>query len=365
MGVFNKKKIKSFLNPVKNCLTKNMKKMSNSIIGIDLGTENTLFYVQGKGVVYNIPSVVASFKEDKKKQSFFYGQDAKDMIGKTPLQIKITETLEDGVISNNIECENLISYYLNKLEEEYAVLNPVVIVGVPYSATEFEERNIQETIERCRVKNVFLIYETIADAVENDLTLDKPFGSMVIDVGGGTTEISIISLGGIIKNRSFKYGGKKMDKAIVEYIKQKYHLLIGINTAEDIKKQIGCLYIANGNDIRTMEVKGRDLNTHTPKTITVSQEDTAIALAEYTNELVENVKIVLQETPPELIKDIFSKSVIICGGCANLKNIDYVLNKTTNLNITIPKNPLLCVINGIGKITENFNKYKNNLFQKY
>lgn len=357
----------SFLKKIHNLKIKILelfKSQSPSVIGIDLGTENTLICAKNKGILLNEPSIVAYINENGFNNDYLYGKKAKNLIGKTPMRIEVSKPLSDGVITNDEVCNNMIIHFIKTAIKQNTLFAPICIVGVPINATNVAKKIIQEVIEKCNVKEVYLAYESVLSAIGNNLPIDKPFGSMVIDIGGGTTEISVISLGGIIKSCGFNYGGRKMDEAIMEYIKQKYQLIIGINIAEEIKKKIGTLYLRNDDEIKTMQIQGRNLITRQPQEIVITQEDIVIALSEFSNLLIENVKEVLDKTPPELIKDIGRYGAIVCGGCANIQNIDFVLKQTANLTTKIQQDPLFCVINGLLKVVENYKSYSNILFKQ-
>ncbi|MBR1428738.1 MAG: rod shape-determining protein [Rickettsiales bacterium] len=354
-------KLKHFKTRFKSLLSKN----SCSFVGIDLGTTNTLIYAKDKGVVLNEASVVAYVSEGGINSGYLYGNKAKDLIGKTPIRIEVSSPLDDGVISDNSMSEDMIRHFLSKTIGTNLIFNPTVIAGVPISATNVEKKAIQDSLERCNIKEAFLVYESMAAAVGAGLPVDKPCGSMIIDIGGGTTEIAIISLGGIIKSRAFKYGGKKIDRAILDFIRQKYHLLIGENTAEDIKKKIGIAYLKPYEEPAKLVIHGRDLLSHTPKEVVISQDDIVIAMSEFSNLLIENVRQVLEIAPPELMKDIVANGAVLCGGVANIKNLDYILEKTSNLKVVVPPDPLMCVINGLGKIVEDYKSFDHVLFKQF
>ena len=336
----------------------------HGIIGIDLGTTYTLMCVNGDGVVLNESSTISYINDNNIQSNFLYGNEAKDLIGKTPIRIEVANPLEDGVICDSNMSERMITHFLEQTIGKQLMFNPIVIAGVPISATNVEKKAIQEMLERCNTKEVFLCYESILAAIGSGLPIDKPFGSMVIDIGGGTTEISIISLGGIIKTRAFKYGGRKIDKAIIEYFINKHNVIISENTAEDVKKAIGSVFVKNDDEVKTIKVQCRNLTTHILHDIVVSQNDLQVALAEFTNLLVDNTRQVLESAPPEIIRDILQNGCYLCGGGANLQNIDFVFEKLLNLKTHKIEQPQLAVIKGLQEIIKDYKKYDYVLFKQ-
>jgi rod shape-determining protein MreB len=357
-------KIFSKIDQKLNSILQLFERRGNKAIGIDLGTANTLVYVKGKGVVLNEPSVVAYICESGINVGYLYGQKAKMMLGKTPMKIDVVGPLSDGVISDFNMAEEMIRKFLTDVMGSNVIVRPVVVIGVPLDSTPVEKRAIQETVERCGVKEAFLIYESMAAAVGAKLPVDQPHGCMIIDIGGGTTEVSIISLGGIVKGKSIRLGGNKMDSAILEYIRHKYHLLIGLTTAEEIKKSIGAAYLKSSEAPRHISIRGRDLKTGTPTEITISEADIVTALAECVYVIIEAVKETLEIAPPELASDIVDRGIVLCGGGALIKNLDYVISEAVNLPVFIPNDPEMCVIRGIGTIVEDYKKYDYTLFKQ-
>ena len=355
-----KLKIGKFFSNIKN----KVKNEENSILGIDLGTTYTLICLKNKGIVLNESSTISYINDSGVSSNFLYGNEAKDLIGKTPIRIEVSNPLEDGVICDHHMSEQMITHFINQTIGKQIINNPIIIAGVPIGATNVEKKAIQDILERCNAKEAYLCYESILAAVGSGLPIDKPYGSMVIDIGGGTTEISVISLGGIIKTRAFKYGGRKIDRAIIDYILYKHNLLIGENTAENIKKKIGAVYIKPTETPKEIEVQGRNLKTHIPQEITISQQDLVIALSEFTNLLIDNVRQILECTPPELMKDILKDGCYLCGGGANLANIDYVFEKLLSLKSHKIEKPELAVIKGLEKIIQNYKQYDHILFQQ-
>lgn len=334
----------------------------NNVVGIDLGTANTLIYLRKKGLVLNEPSIVAYISENGINVVYLHGAKAKMMLGKTPMKIEVIHPLANGVVSDFNMVEEMIKAFLEKVVRS-AVFKPIAIVGVPLDSTPVEKRVVQEAVEKCCAKETYLIHESMAAAIGARLPIDQPNGSMVVDIGGGTTEVSIISLGGIVKGRSIRLGGNKMDVAILEYVKHKYHLLIGISTAEDIKKKIGSAYLKPSETSRHIIIRGRDLKTGTPSEVKISEADIVTALAECVNSIVKVVEEVLEEAPPELASDIVDRGIVLCGGGV-LRNLDYVISSAVNLPVFVPEGPELCVINGIGQVVENYKKYDYALFRQ-
>lgn len=335
------------------------------IIGIDLGTANTLICTKEKGIVLNEASVASYIVDGENSTNYLYGNEAKKLVGKTPYRVDTINPLEDGVIADNHVAEDMIRFFLQKTIGNNIIFNPVIIGAVPINATKVERKAIQECLERSNAKEAFLIYESLASAIGAGLPVHKPCGSMIIDIGGGTTEISIISLGGIVKSRAFKYGGRKIDQCILEYMQEKYNILIGETMAETIKKNIGCAYIKPDQTVKKVKIQARNLKNSSLQEVIISQEDMVQATAEFTNMLVKNVRDILDETPPELIHDIMTNKAIICGGGANIANLDYVLKTTANLSTKVPDHPELCLINGLYKIIQDYKKYDFVLFKQY
>ena len=356
------KKIYRSIRTFKNKL---LNKSFNYIIGIDLGTANTLICTKDQGIILNEASVVSYISENGVNSGFLYGNEAKKMIGKVPFKIETEYPIDDGVISRNTLSEDMIRKFLFDTVGNRSIFAPTAVVGVPFSATEAERKTLQEVIERCNVKNVYMIYESIASAIGAGVQVDKPNGVVVIDIGGGTTEISAISLGGIVKNKTFKYGGRKIDKSIVDYLCHKYQLLIGENVAENIKKQIGIAYLRPDEKAKKIVVYGRNIETKNPQEIKISQQDIVVAIASFTNLLIENLEYVLESVPAELMQDIIHNGIILCGGGAGIANLDYVIKQTTGLKSIVPVNPELCLINGLRKIVGDIAKYKHLLFNEF
>ena len=308
-------------------------------LAIDLGTANTLVYVKGKGIVCNEPSVVAVQKDNRgARRVLAVGAEAKDMLGRTPGNIIAIRPLKDGVIADFEITEAMLRYFIQKVHNRQTLVRPRIIICVPFGITEVEKRAVRESAESAGAREVYLIEEPMAAAIGAGLPITEPSGNMIVDIGGGTTEVAVISLAGIVYSKSVRVGGDKMDEAIVQYVKRKYNLLIGERTAERIKIKIGTAY--PGNEIQTMEVKGRDLVAGVPKTVEITDEEIREALAEPINAIVEAVRIALERTPPELAADIVDKGIVLAGGGALLRNLDVLLREETGLPVMLADDPL-------------------------
>src|SRR5215470_5113979 len=327
----------------------------SSDMAIDLGTANTLVYVKGRGIVLNEPSVVATITtRGGKKAVRAVGNDAKMMLGRTPGDIEAIRPMRDGVIADFEVAEEMIKHFIRKVHNRRSFANPMIIVCVPSGSTAVERRAIQESALSAGARRVLLIEEPMAAAIGAGLPVQEPTGSMVVDIGGGTTEVAVLSLGGIVYARSVRVGGDKMDEAIIAYIRRHHNLLIGEASAERIKKEIGSACPpANGATGRTMEIKGRDLMNGVPKEITIGQRQIADSLAEPVGAIVEAVKVALEATPPELAADIVDKGIMLTGGGSLLANLDQVLREETGLPVSIADDPLSCVALGTGRVLEN------------
>src|ERR1700759_2093822 len=322
-------------------------------MGIDLGTANTLVYVKGRGIVLNEPSVVALASVKGRKQVLAVGEEAKLMLGRTPGNIQAIRPLRDGVIADFEVTEEMIKHFIRKVHNRRGFATPQIVVCVPSGSTAVERRAIQESALSAGARRGFLIEEPMAAAIGAGLPVSEPTGSMVVDIGGGTTEVAVLSLGGIVYSRSVRVGGDKMDEAIIAYIRRHQNLLIGEASAERIKKEIGTAAPpAEGNGV-TLEIKGRDLLNGVPKEITITQRHIAEELAEPTSQIVEAVKGALEATPPELAADIVDKGIVLTGGGSLLANLDQVLRDETGLPVSIADDPLSCVALGTGRVLEN------------
>lgn len=336
----------------------------SSDMAIDLGTANTLVYVKGRGIVLNEPSVVALQNHRGTKIPYKFGNEAKLMLGRTPADIEAIRPLKDGVIADFKGAEEMIKYFIRTVHKRKRFTNPLIIVCVPSGSTPVERRAIQDAAESARAREVFLIEEPMAAAIGADLPVTEPTGSMIVDIGGGTTEVAVLSLGGIVYARSVRVGGDMMDDAIISYIRRHHNLLIGEATAEKIKKQIGAACAPQDGDGRSMEIKGRDLINGVPKEITLYERQVAESLVEPVSQIVEAVKIALECTPPELSSDIVDKGIVLTGGGALLKNLDQVLRDATGLPVFVASDPLSCVAVGTGRVLENMKQFQHVLFKQ-
>ncbi|MBI4618721.1 MAG: rod shape-determining protein [Desulfobacterales bacterium] len=318
-------------------------------LAIDLGTANTLVYVKGKGIVLSEPSVVAvrSNYPEGIKRVLAVGMEAKKMLGRTPGSIVAIRPMKDGVIADFEITEAMLRYFIQKIHNRRALVRPRIIICVPSGITQVEKRAVRETAESAGAREVYLIEEPMAAAIGAGLPVSEPAGNMIVDIGGGTTEVAVISLSGIVYSQSVRVAGDKMDDAIVQYIKRKYNLLIGERTAELVKVTIGTAY--PDKDIKTMEVKGRDLVAGIPKILEIDSEEIRASLAEPINTIIEAVRIALERTPPELAADIVDRGIVLVGGGALLKNLDLLLKENTGLPIIRADDPLSAVVLGAGK----------------
>ena len=309
-------------------------------MAIDLGTANTLVYVKGRGIVLNEPSVVAIASVRGKKLVLAVGEEAKLMLGRTPGNIQAIRPLRDGVIADFEVAEEMIKHFIRKVHNRRSFASPQIIVCVPSGSTAVERRAIQESAESAGARRVFLIEEPMAAAIGAGLPVTEPTGSMIVDVGGGTTEVAVLSLGGIVYSRSVRVGGDKMDEAIIAYIRRNHNLLVGEGSAERIKKEIGSACMPEDGEGRVMEIKGRDLINGVPKEIVISERQISESLAEPVGSIVEAVKVALEHTAPELAADIVDKGIVLTGGGALLGNLDFVLRHATGLPVSIADDPL-------------------------
>ena len=329
-------------------------------MAIDLGTANTLVYVKGKGIVLNEPSVVAIEEFRGKKQVLAVGNDAKLMLGRTPGNISAIRPLRDGVIADFEIAEEMIKYFIRKVHNRRTFASPMVIVCVPSGSTAVERRAIQESAEAAGARKVWLIEEPMAAALGAGLPVSEAAGSMVIDIGGGTTEVGVISLGGIVYACSVRVGGDKFDQAIIDYIRRNYGMQIGEPTAERIKKEIGSAFVSS--EVREFEVKGRNLAEGVPRSFTISSNEVLEALTEPLNQVVGAVKKALEQTPPELGADIAVRGLMLTGGGALLKDLDRLLMEETGLPVVVADDPLSCVVRGCGIALEGIGKIEDSIF---
>jgi len=322
-------------------------------LAIDLGTANTLVYVKGKGIVLDEPSVVAVSMDGRSKNRVLaVGGEAKHMLGRTPGSIVAIRPLRDGVIADFEVTEAMLRHFIQKVHNRRSFVRPRIIIAVPSGITQVEKRAVRESAESAGAREVFLIEEPMAAAIGANLPITEPTCNMVVDIGGGTTEVAVISLAGIVYSRSMRVAGDKMDEAIIQYIKRKYNLLIGERTSEIIKTTIGNAY-PNPQDLETIEVKGRDLASGIPKILSIDSEEIRVAISEQIDAIVETVKIALEQTPPELSADIVDRGIVLTGGGALLKNLDKLLREETSLPITVTENPLSTVALGAGRALDS------------
>ena len=343
----------------------NLLGMLSADMAIDLGTANTLVYVKGRGVVLNEPSVVAIATVRGKKQVLAVGDEAKMMLGRTPGNIQAIRPLRDGVIADFEVAEEMIKHFIRKVHNRRSFASPQVIVCVPSGSTAVERRAIQESAESAGARRVFLIEEPMAAAIGASLPVTEPSGSMVVDIGGGTTEGAVLSLGGIVYSRSVRVGGDKMDEAIIGYIRRNHNLLVGEGSAERIKKEIGSAFPPEDGVGLSLEIKGRDLMNGVPKELVIDQAQIADSLAEPVSQIVEAVKVALEQTPPELAADIVDKGIVLTGGGALLGNLDFVLRHSTGLPVSIADDALSCVALGTGRCLEEMKVLRNVLIGAY
>ena len=317
-------------------------------LAIDLGTANTLIYVKGKGIASSEPSVVAVHKDTNgSKKVLAVGNEAKKMLGRTPGSIIAIRPMKDGVIADFEITEAMLRYFIGKVHNRNRLVSPRIVICVPSGITQVEKRAVRESAEYAGAREVYLIEEPMAAAIGAGLPITEPSGNMIVDIGGGTTEVAVISLSGIVYSRSVRVGGDKLDESIVQYIKRKYNLLIGDMTAESIKITIGSVHPKG--DTKTMEVKGRDLVAGIPKTLEITSDEIKEAMTETINAIVEAVRIALERTPPELAGEIVDRGIVLAGGGALLTGIDELLSQETGLPVMIADDPLSCVVMGSGR----------------
>lgn len=322
------------------------------IVGIDLGTANTLIYVRGEGIVLDEPSVVSLDAETK--NCLAVGQEAKEMLGRTPGRVLAIRPLKDGVIADFEVTEIMLKYFTNKLKLKGMFSRPTILICCPSNITSVERNAIRDAAYRCGAKKVYIEEEPKVAAIGAGLDISKPSGSMVLDIGGGTTDVAILSLGEIVTSTSLKIAGDKMDRDIINYIKNSYKLLIGERTAEEIKKRIGTAW--KGTTSESMDVSGRDLVNGLPHTITINSEETELAMRESLADIVRACRTVLEQTPPELSADIVSRGIVLTGGGALLRGLDQLLMNELNVPVYIAENALSCVAIGTGVMLETINK---------
>ena len=326
-------------------------------LAIDLGTANTLVYVKGKGIVLSEPSVVAVRKDNRGYNKVLaVGREAKLMLGRTPGNIVAIRPMKDGVIADFEVTEAMLRHFIRKVHNRRTLIRPRIIICVPSGITQVEKRAVRESAESAGAREVYLIEEPMAAAIGAGLPITEPTSNMVVDIGGGTTEVAVISLAGIVFSKSVRVGGDKIDESILQYVKRKYNLLIGERTAEVIKTTIGTAYPQD--EPESIEVKGRDLVSGIPKTLTIDSEEVRLAISEQIDTIIEVVKLALEQTPPELAADIVDQGIFLTGGGALLKNLDVLLREETGLPITIAEDPLSAVVLGSGKTLESIELLK-------
>ncbi|MGQ9618052.1 MAG: rod shape-determining protein [Candidatus Aminicenantia bacterium] len=321
----------------------------SSDIAIDLGTSNTLIYSKGKGIVLNEPSIVAINPSNGKVQAV--GITAKEMLGKTPSNIIAVKPMRDGVIAD-FECaEKMLEYFIMKGCGRNTILRPKIIIAIPTEITQVESKAVKEAAMRAKASEVHLVYQPMAAAIGAELPIEEPAGNIIVDIGGGTTDVAVISLYGVVISRSIRVAGNEMDEAIIQYLKKKYNLLIGEKTAELIKIEIGTAYPLE--ESKSIEIKGRDLKDGIPKTIVVNDSEIREALSDVVEAIIECIRSVLEKTPPELAADIVDRGIVLTGGGSLLKNLDKRIREETMLPVFLTENPLTTVVLGAGKLLEN------------
>ncbi len=322
----------------------------SSDLAIDLGTANTLVFAKGRGIVVNEPSIVAINKVTNQVEAV--GKEAKDMLGRTPGNIIAIRPMKDGVIADFTVTEKMLTYFIQKAHGRKVLVHPRIVIGVPAGITQVEKRAVQDSAYRAKASEVHLVEQAMAAAIGSGLPVTEPGGNMIVDIGGGTTEVAVISLSGIVDSRSDKVAGNEMDDAIIQYIKKKYNLLIGERTAERVKIDLGSAYPLD--ESRTMEIKGRDLMAGVPKSLTITDEEIREALEECTKVLVNSIRAVLERTPPELSSDIVDRGIVLAGGGGLIRNLDERIRKETGLPVTLAENPLDTVVMGTSKMLSDF-----------
>jgi rod shape-determining protein MreB len=324
-------------------------------MAIDLGTANTLVYVKGQGIVLNEPSIVAIHQPDNTVLAV--GKEAKAMLGRTPENIVAIRPLKDGVIADFDVTEKMLGYFIRRVHNRRTLVRPRIVIGVPSGITQVEKRAVRDSAMQAGAREVYLIAEPMAAAIGAGMPITEPGGNMIVDIGGGTTEVAVISLSGIVYSRSVRIAGDEMDEAIVQYIRKNYNLLVGERRAEDIKIKLGSAY-PTGGERRTVEVKGRDLIDGIPKTIVIGDDEIREALRETIMTIVDACRTALERTPPELAADIVDKGIVLTGGGALMRGLDLLLRQETNLPITVADDPLSSVALGTGKVLEELNLLK-------
>ncbi len=316
-------------------------------LAIDLGTANTLVFIKGKGIVCNEPSVVAVQKE----KVIAVGTEAQKMLGKTPANITAMRPLKDGVIADFDMAGEMLKYFIRKVHNRKSFISPRIAIGVPSSITQVEQRAVKDAVQASGAREIYLIQESMAAAIGAGLPIGEPSGNMIVDIGGGTTDVAVISLHGVVYSKAVKTGGDKMDEAIINYIKRHTKILIGERTAELIKRTIGSAFKV-GDENKSIDIKGRDLVSGIPKTITVHEDEIREALSESVAVIINTIKVALENTPPELASDIVDKGIVLAGGGALLRGLDELLRHETGLPVIVAEDPLCAVVNGVGKVLD-------------
>lgn len=343
-------------------------KYFSSDMAIDLGTANVLIYIAGHGIVLNEPSVVAVAENRLlgRKEILAIGAEAKQMLGRTPGTISAIRPLRDGVIADFEIAEEMIKFFIRKVHKNFALAAPMIIICVPSCATQVERRAIQEAADSAGARKVFIVEESTAAAVGAGLPIDKPVGSMVLDIGGGTSEVAVLSLGGVVYTNAVRVAGDQMDTDIIDYVRRQKNLLIGETTAEEIKKRIGCAVAPKDKkEEKSMSIKGRDLLTGVPRETTITESQVAAALNTTVNKIIDTVKQALELTPPELSADIVDYGIAMTGGGAMLRGLDLAIRNATNLPVFLADDPLSCIVRGSGKMLTELEKSKHILQSMY
>jgi rod shape-determining protein MreB len=325
-------------------------------LAIDLGTANTLVYVKGRGIVCNEPSMVVIRKDTRKVVAV--GAEAKKMLGKTPANIAAIRPMKDGVIADFDATGQMLRYFIAKVHNRRSFISPRVIIGVPSGITQVEQRAVKDAALASGAREVYLIEEPMAAAIGVGLPVGEPSGNMIVDIGGGTTDIAVISLDGIVISKVARVGGDKMDEAISAYIKRRYNLMIGDRTAEQVKIELGSACPTNEGEPRSMEIKGRDLISGIPKTFTIGEEEIREALQEPINVILDTIKVALENTPPEIAADIVDRGIVLAGGGAQLRGLDALIKKHTGLPVVVAEDPITAVAKGVGKMLDELELLK-------
>lgn len=331
-------------------LFSNILGMISNDLAIDLGTANTLVYIKGKGIVCDEPSVIVVRKDTKK--TIAVGTEAKKMLGKTPANIIAIRPMKDGVIADFDATGEMLKYFIKKVHNRKSFLSPRIIIGVPSGITQVEQRAVKDAAQASGAREVYLLEEPMAAAIGVGLPVGEPAGNMIVDIGGGTTDIAVISLDGIVYSKAVRVGGDKMDETIIAFIKRKYNLMIGDRTAEQIKIEVGSAYPTDSLDEMTMDIKGRDLISGIPKTVSITEAEIREALAEPVTLIIDTIKVTLENTPPELAADIVDRGIVLAGGGALLRGLDILIREETGLPVFIADDPLTAVVRGVGKMLD-------------